>query len=176
VNLKKDYFGSYNPAMHGMAYNWRAAIWVPSEHAIYGVNGRSGYLFRFDPTTRSVEVLARLTSEASKKTGMFDGMEYGYLGLALGADGHTLYYLTGTPLSGDTKGAKAAAEEKDGTDLITYDISNRKYVDHGQILLGNGTSIDPPQSLVLGSDGTLYTLSFVDQDGKSGIDLISFHP
>ena len=176
VNLKKDYFGSYNPSMHGMAYNWRAAIWVPSEQAIYGVNGRSGYLFRFDPRARSVEVLARLTSEASKRTGMFDGMEYGYLGLALGADGHTLYYLTGAPLSSDKKGSKAAAEQKDGTDLITYDISNHKYLDHGRIVLSHGGPIDPPQSLVIGSDGTLYTLSYVVHDGKSGIDLISFHP
>jgi hypothetical protein len=176
VNLKKDYFGSYNPSMHGMAYNWRAAIWVPSEQAIYGVNGRSGYLFRFDPRTRTVEVLARLTSQASKKTGMFDGMEYGYLGLALGSDGHTLYYLTGAPLASNKKEAKKGDEQKEGTDLITYDISDHKYVDHGQILLGDGEPVDPPQSLVIGSDGSLYTLSFVDQDGKSGIDLISFHP
>jgi hypothetical protein len=159
-----------------MAYNWRAATWVPSEQAIYGVNGRSGYLFRFDPRARSVEVLARLTSEASKRTGMFDGMEYGYLGLALGADGHTLYYLTGAPLSSDKKGSKAAAEQKDGTDLITYNISNHKYVDYGRIVLSHGGPIDPPQSLVIGSDGTLYTLSYVVHDGKSGIDLISFHP
>lgn len=176
VNLKKDYFGSYNPAMHGMAYNWRAAIWVPSERAIYGINGRSGYLFRFDPTTRSVEVLERLTSEPSKRTGMFDGVEYGYLGLALGADGHTLYYLTGVPLSGDSKGLKTTPDQKDGTDLITYDIASSKYVDHGRILLNNGDPVSPPQSLVLGSDGTLYTLSFVTRNGKSGIDLISFHP
>lgn len=176
VDLKKDYFGSYNPALHGMAYNWRAAVWVPSEQAIYGVNGRSGYLFRFDPRARTVEVLARLTSEASKKTGMFNGMEYGYLGLVLGADGHTLYYLTGTPLASDKKGSKASAEPKDGTDLITYDILSRNYVDHGQILLGNGEPVDPPQSLVVGSDGTLYALSYVVEDGKSGIELISFHP
>ncbi|MGA8287905.1 MAG: hypothetical protein WB950_04340, partial [Acidobacteriaceae bacterium] len=176
VNLKKDYFGSYNPAMHGMAYNWRAAVWVPSEQAIYGVNGRSGYLFRFDPRTRTVEVLTRLTSQASKKTGMFDGMEYGYLGLTLGADGHTLYYLTGAPLASNKNEAKQGEEHNDGTDLITYDISDHKYVDHGQILLGHGEPVDPPQSLVMGLDGTLYTLSYVVEDGKSGIELISFHP
>lgn len=176
VNLKKDYFGLFNPAMHGMAYNWRAAIWVPSEHAIYGVNGRSGYLFRFDPTKPSVEVLERLTSEPSKRSGMFDQAEYGYLGLALGADGHTLYYLTGAPLSDSHKGLKTTPDQKEGTDLITYDISNRKYVDHGRILFNNGDPISPPQSLVLGLDGTLYTLSYVVHNGKSGIDLISFHP
>jgi len=176
VNLKKDYFGSYNPSLHGMAYNWRAAVWVPSRQAIYGVNGRSGYLFRFDPRKRTVEVLQRLTSEASKKTGMFDGMEYGYLGLVLGADGHTLYYLTSAPLSNNKTEAKKGEEQKEGADLVTYNISDHKYVDHGRILLGDGKTVDPPQSLVMGLDGTLYTLSFIDQDGKSGIDLISFRP
>ncbi|MEO6964364.1 MAG: hypothetical protein ABI076_00535, partial [Acidobacteriaceae bacterium] len=103
VNLKKDYFGSMNPTMHGMAYNWRAAVWVPAQHAFYVVNGRSGYLSRFDPGAPSVQVLDRLTSEPSKKSGMFDASEYGYLGLVLGADGHTLYYLTGVPLASGTR-------------------------------------------------------------------------
>ncbi|HET9100048.1 MAG TPA: hypothetical protein VFN62_06625 [Acidobacteriaceae bacterium] len=176
VNLKKDYFGQYNPAMHGMAYNWRAAIWVPSEHAIYGVNGRSGYLFRFDPRVPSVKVLERLTSGPAKKTGTFDPTEYGYLGLALGTDGHTLYYLTGAPLAGSKEGMKADPDRNEGTHLITYDVSNGKYVDHGQILLNDGSSIRPPQSLVIGLDGTLYTLPYVVRNGKEGIDLISFHP
>jgi len=176
VSLKKDYFGSFNPAEKGMAYNWRAAVWVPSEHAIYGVNGRSGYLFRFDPRVPSVEVLKRLTSEPAKKAGMFDPTEYGYLGLALGADGHTLYYLTGALLSGNKGGVKAQPDQEEGTHLITYDVSNGKYVDHGQILLNDGQSIRPPQSLVIGLDGTLYTLPYVVRGGKEGIDLISFHP
>lgn len=176
VNLKKDYFGSFNPAEQGMAYNWRAAVWVPAEHAIYGINGRSGYLFRFDPSKRSVEVLKRLTSEPSKKTGMFDGSEYGYLGLVLGVDGHTLYYLTGAPLSSSNKSSKKDADQKEGADLVTYDISSGKYMDHGRILFSNGDPVSPPQSLVMGLDGTLYTLSYVVEDGKSGIDLISFHP
>ena len=176
VSFKRDYFGSFNPADHGMAYNWRAAVWVPSQQAIYAVNGRSGYLFRYDPKSRSVAVLQRLTSDASKSAGMFDGMEYGYLGLALGADGHTLYYLTGAPLSSHAKGAKTPPNQKETADLITYDIASRKYMDDGEILLSHGVPVEPPQSLVLGSDGTLYTLSYVLEDGKSGIELISFHP
>ena len=178
VNLKKDYFGSFNPAVHGMAYSWRAAVWVPSEQAFYGVNGGSGYLFRFDPSRPSVEVMERLTSEPAKKIGMFDPSEYGYLGLVLGADGHTLYYLTSAPLypNKDSLKKKSDSDDNEGTHLITYDISNGKYLDHGQILLNNGEPVSPPQSLVMGLDGTLYTLSYVVEDGKSGIELIGFHP
>ncbi len=176
VNLKKDYFGSLNPAMHGMAYNWRAAVWVPSQRAIYGVNGQSGYLFRFDPSRPSVEVLARLTSEPSKRIGMLNPSDYGYLGLALAADGNTLYYLTSAPLTGSNEGRKATPDQEEGTHLITYDIAARKYVDHGSVQLNNGDAVTPPQSLVLGLDGTVYTLSYVVQDGKNGIDLIGFHP
>jgi len=175
VNLKKDYFGKFNPAIHSMAYNWRAAVWVPSEHAFYGVNGTSGYLFRFDPSKPSVEVLDRLTSEPSKRTGMTDRSEYGYLGLALGADGHTLYYMTGAPLP-NNGGAKTTSDQKEATHLITYDISNHKYVDHGEIALNNGDPVSPPQSLAIGLDGTVYGLTYVVQNGKSRIELISFHP
>lgn len=176
VNLKKDYFGQLDPTRYGMAYNWRAAIWDPSEKAIYGVNGRSGYLFRFDPKVPSVEVLERLTSLPSKRTGMFDKFAYGYLGLVLAADGHTLYYLTGSPLSAYAKGAATAKTQEEGSHLITYDISTAKYADHGQIMLDNGDPATAPQSLAVAPDGTVYTLCYVVRDGKKGIDLISFHP
>ena len=175
VNLKKDYFGEFNPAMHSMAYNWRAAVWVPSQHSFYAVNGKSGYLFRFDPSEPSVEVLKRLTSEPSKKSGMFDTAPYGYLGLVLGLDGHTLYYLTGAPLSPKQR-SMAVPDQKEGTHLITYDISTGKYQDHGSVEFDNGEPISPPQSLVMGKDGTLYTLSYIVRNGKEGIDLVSFHP
>jgi hypothetical protein len=176
VNLKKDYFGQLDPAKHGMAYNWRAAIWDPSQKAIYGVNGRSGYLFRFDPKVPAVDVVERLTSVPSKRSGMFDKFEYGYLGLVLGADGHTLYYLTGSPLSADSKGTATAETKEEGDHLITYDISTAKYTDHGQIVLDNGDPATAPQSLAVAPDGTVYTLCYVARNGKKGIELIRFHP
>ncbi|MCX8107990.1 MAG: hypothetical protein N3G20_04225, partial [Verrucomicrobiae bacterium] len=98
-NLRKDYFGLYDPASPGhMGYNWRQTIWYNPERAIYGVHGNSGYLFKFDPRTERVEVLERLTSIPSQRTGMYDQFSYGYLGFALGPDGHTIHYLTGGPI------------------------------------------------------------------------------
>lgn len=176
VSLRKDYFGSLHPAEEGMAYNWRAAVWVPSQHAFYGINGRSGYLFRFDPKVPSVTVLKRLTSEPSKRSGMYGHYKYGYLGLALGPDGQTLYYMTGASLPKDREHLKPSQGEEEGTHLITYDIQTGKYADQGAIVLQDGAPIQPPQSLVISSDGTLYTLAYVVHNGVRGMDLVSFRP
>lgn len=169
VSLHKDYFGQFDPAKHGMAYNWRAAVWNPNDHAIYGVNGASGYLFRFDPASRTVRVLKRLTSKPSQATGMFDKVEYGYLGLALDARHDVLYYLTGSPLPG-------ASGQQEGSHLVTYNIAKNKYEDHGQIMLDDGEPAGDEQSLALGHDGTIYTLTEIRRNGSREMDLISFHP
>jgi hypothetical protein len=100
--------------------------------------------------------------------------DYGYLGLVLGADGHTLYYLTGSSLSADSKGAATVKTQEEGSHLITYDISTAKYADHGQIMLDNGDPATAPQSLAVVPDGTVYTLCYVARNGKKGIEMISF--
>lgn len=169
VSLHKDYFGQLDPSKHGMAYNWRAAIWNPNDHAIYGINGASGYLFRFDPATRTIQVLERLTSKPSQATGMFDKVEYGYLGLALDSRSDVLYYLTGSPLP-------PGSDLDEGSDLITYDIAKAKYEDHGQIILENGKPAGAEQALALGHDGTIYTLTEIRRNGRHEMDLISIRP
>jgi hypothetical protein len=169
VHLRKDYFGQFDPSKYGMAYNWRAAVWNPNDHAIYGLNGASGYLFRFDPTNRTVRVLQRLTSKPSQATGMFDKVEYGYLGLALDVRSDVLYYLTGSPLP-------AGSDLAEGSHLITYDITKAQYEDHGQIILDNGEPAGAEQALALGHDGMIYTLTEIRRNGRHEMDLISFRP
>ena len=114
-DLKKDYFGLYDPTSPGhMAYNWRQVVWYAPDKQVYGVHGNSGYLFRFDPRAERVEVLDRITSEPSKRSGMFDQFSYGYLGFTLGPDGKTLYYLTGGPIYVDGKRVKGKDEHRQG--------------------------------------------------------------
>lgn len=99
VSLDIDYFGEYDPTgPRSMGYNWRSIFWYPAENVAYGVHGNSGYLFRFDPRNPKIEIVDRITSEPSKKSGMFDQFSYGYLGFKLGPDGKTIYYLTGGPI------------------------------------------------------------------------------
>ena len=92
VNLRLDYFGNYDPTRPGsMGYNWRKIFWYGPENIAYGVHGNSGYLFRFHPQNKNIELVRRITSEPSSASGMFDQFSYGYLGLQLGPDKETIY-------------------------------------------------------------------------------------
>jgi hypothetical protein len=181
-DMRKDYFGTYEIFTSGsMAYNWRQVFWYTPEKKIYGVHGNSGYLFRFDPSVPRLEVLERLTSVPSKLTGMNDQFSYGYLGFKLGPDGRTIYYLTGGPIyvdgkrvKGATSTAKGEAKGLEDLHLITYDIPTGKYLDHGAVFYPDGQRPLYVNSIAIGSDGTVYTLARITENGKTRTDLISF--
>jgi hypothetical protein len=180
-DMRKDYFGLYDPTSPGhMGYNWRQTVWHPGERAVYGVHGNSGYLFRFDPRVPRVDVLDRITSMPSKRSGMFDQFSYGYLGFALGPDERTLHYLTGGPVYVDGKrvlgkAATAMGESKgvENLHLITYDIHTATYRDQGPIFFENGQRPAYVNSIAVGKDGTVYTLSRITRNGRTRTDLIS---
>jgi hypothetical protein len=182
--MKKDYFGLYDPTSPGhMAYNWRMVTWYEPEKAFYGVHGNSGYLFKFDPRAARVEVLDRITSEPSQRSGMYDQFSYGYLGFALGPDGHTLYYLTGGPIyregkrvTGKEATAKGEAKGEENLHLVTYHIPSRRYTDHGAIYFPNGDRPAYVNSIAVGKDGTVYSLSRIKRGGRTVTDLFSVKP
>jgi hypothetical protein len=183
-DLRKDYFGLYDPTSPGhMAYNWRQVVRYPGDNSFYGVHGNSGYLFRFDPRGARLEVLDRITSEPSRRSGMFDQFSYGYLGFTLGPDGRTLYYLTGGPIyeqgrrvAGKASTAKGEAKGLENLHLITWDIPTGKYTDHGPVFFENGDRPAYVNSIAVGRDGAVYTLSRIRQGERVRTDLISFKP
>lgn len=181
-DMVKDYFGTYEVSTPGsMAYNWRQVFWNTAEKKIYGVHGNSGYLFSFDPVIPRLEVLERLTSVPSKLSGMGDQFTYGYLGFKLGPDGRTIYYLTGGPIYNEGRRVMGASSTSKGETkglenihLVTYDIPNGKYKDHGAVFYPNGQRPLAVNSLAIGDDGTVYTSARITEDGKTRTDLISF--
>jgi len=178
-DLKKDYFGLYDPTSAGhMGYNWRQTFWDPAEKAIYGVHGNSGYLFRFDPREPRIEVLERLTSLPSQRSGRFDQFSYGYLGFALGPDGRTIHYLTGGPIyvngrrvAGKDSTAMGEAKGLENLHLITYDIPAARYTDQGAIFFENGDRPLYVNSIAVGLDGAVYFLSRITENGHTRTDL-----
>lgn len=179
-NMRKDYFGKYDPKESGsMGYNWRQLVWHPEENAFYGVHGNSGYLFSFDPKAKRIDVLERITSEPSKRSGMNDQFSYGYLGFTLGPDGRTLFYLTGGPVYENGKRVKGKEKVNTGMakgienlHLITYDIPTRGYKDHGPIFYPDGQRPLYVNSIAVAEDGTVYTLARVTENGKTRTDLV----
>jgi hypothetical protein len=183
-DLKKDYFGLYDPSSAGhMGYNWRQTFWHAPNRAVYGVHGNSGYLFKFEPGTQTVEVLDRITSLASKRSGMFDQFSYGYLGFAPGPDGRTIYYLTGGAVYEDGKRvrgkeatAKGESKGRENLHLITWDIPEQKYTDHGPIFFSSGERPNYVNSIAVGKDGAVYALSRVSEADGARTDLIVIPP
>ena len=180
-DMRKDYFGLYDPTSPGhMGYNWRQAFWRARDRMIYGVHGNSGYLFRFDPRAPRLEVLERLTSEPSKRSGMFDQFSYGYLGFGLGPDDRTIHYLTGGPiyidgkrLTGKAATAMGEAKGLENLHLVTYDLDQHRYTDHGAVFYPNGQRPLYVNAITLGQDGTVYTLPRITENGRTRSDLVA---
>jgi hypothetical protein len=183
VHLRLDYFGKYEPSLPGtMGYHWRQIFWYAPEQVAYGVHGNSGYLFKFDPKAQSIDIVERITSLPSKKSGFFDQFSYGYLGFSLGPDGKTIYYLTGGPIfengkriEGEKSIAKGAAKGLENLHLITYEIPTNTYQDHGPIFYENGDRPLYVNSISVDAAKNVYTLARVNRNGKIITDLIKIN-
>ncbi|MDR1335363.1 MAG: hypothetical protein LBK22_00865 [Tannerella sp.] len=179
VDLRLDYFGTYDCTGAGsMAYNWRKIFWYEPENVAYGVHGNSGYLFRFDPKAGTVEIVERIVSEPSKRSGMYDQFSYGYLGFMQGKD-HTVYYLTGGPVYRDgqrVKGvdriAMGAARGLENLHLVTFNIPKREYRDHGPVFYEDGERPTYVNSIAQDREGNIYTLARFMHEGREIEDLV----
>ena len=178
VDLRLDYFGSFDIKDAGsMGYNWRKMEWYEPENKAYGVHGNSGYLFTFDPTNKKIEIVDRITSEPSRKCGMFDQFSYGYLGFKI-KDG-VIYYLTGAPIFEDGKRVKGLDKESMGAPkgleylhLVTYDISKNEYKDLGPVFYEDGKFPTYVNSIALGTKNDVYTIARFTHNGIVVDDLV----
>jgi len=162
ASLKRDILGQWRPGQAGqMGYNWRQLVWDPAAQVYFGTHGSTGYLFSYDPRSERLDVIDRIDSEKSRRSGLYDSFSYGYLGLTMGPDGHTLYYLTGTPLGEEIR-------------FVTYDTRSGKYTDHGALALDDGSRPTWAQSIAVGHDKRIYVVSKIQKNGKLRTDLLSF--
>lgn len=179
-NLRLDYFGKDDPSRPGdMAYNWRKIFWHPFEEVAYAVHGNSGYLFRFDPRKKSVEIVERITSLPSRTCGMFDQFSYGYLGFQLGPDQETIYYLTGGPvfanghrINGTKQISKGDARGPENLHLVTYHLPSGTYRDHGPIYYADGTRPTYVNTIAVTKKGDVFMLARCKHEGKIIQDLV----
>lgn len=161
-SLRRDILGAWDPNKPGsMAYNWRQMVLYKPDNVFYGNHGNTGYLLRFGPYAHQMDVIERISAEKSRRSGEYDEFSYGYLGLMMGPDGHTLYFLTGTPKGEEIR-------------FITYDIKTSKYTDWGALALSDGRRPTWAQAIAVGPDKRIYTVSKIEEHGKQKTDLLSF--
>ncbi|MBL8219759.1 MAG: NHL repeat-containing protein [Bryobacterales bacterium] len=162
TTLRRDAFGQWDPNTPGsMAYNWRQTVFYRPGNVFYGIHGATSMLFRYNSSGKEMYVEERIASQKSREMGMYDSFRYGYLGFTLGPDGHTLYYLTGTPAGEEIR-------------FVTYHIPTRRYIDHGAVVLEDGRRPTWAQAIAVGPDKRIYTVSKIMDNGTLKTDLVSF--
>lgn len=182
VHMRRDFFGNYDPKVPGnMGYNWRRIFWHAKDNVAYGIHGNSNYLFKFDPKKAKIELLDRLSSLPSKRSGMYDQFSYGYLGFDLGPDNETVFYLTGGPLSDrpsndETKQiAKGAAKDLENLHLITYHLPTGTYTDHGPAFYEDGGIPTYVNAIAIDRYENVYTMARMQKPWGEIQDLVKIH-
>ena len=72
--------------------------------------------------------------------------------------------------SGSRIGEKAKGIEN--LHLITYDISQGEYTDHGPVFFSDGQRPTYVNSIAVGKNGDVYTLGRITKEGHTRTDLI----
>jgi hypothetical protein len=182
VNMRRDFFGSYDPKVPGnMGYNWRRIFWHDEDNVAYGIHGNSNYLFKFDPKNSKIELIERLSSLPSKRMGMYDQFSYGYLGFDLGPDKETLFYLTGGPLTdrppndGTKQIAKGAAKNLENLHLVTYHLPTNTYTDHGPAFYEDGSIPTYVNAIAIDKDANVFTMARMQKPWGEIQDLVKIH-
>lgn len=126
-----------------------------------------------------MEILERIAAQELRKNGRFEPFRYGYLGLAFGPDGDTLYYLTATYglLTDDGRRVPEVLH------LVTYSLSaSGGLADHGVLRLEDGRYPTMTHSIAVHPNGRVYTVPWIENLEKPAgkrwpaeqVDLISF--
>lgn len=178
IRLNRDILGYWDPHKPGhQGYNWRDILWHEESQCFYGVHPRSGWLFRFEPSTRTLELVERITAEELRRNGRFEPFRYGYLTLQLGPDRETLHYLTST--YGLT--AEDGRTVREATHLVTYNLRTGVHTDHGVLRLEDGRYLRMSQSHAVHPNGQGYACPWIEKPNRPKgkrpawqCDLISF--
>ena len=173
-NLKRDIFGQFDPTVGGhQGYNWRYLSYSKKYRKFFGVHGKSGWLFTFDPVNQTFEILDRIASRYCKQTGAYEEFRYGYMTLtASPVDEDLLHYISGYS-DPETKLPVLTA--------ISYHIATGTYVEHGRLCLPNGACLANIQTLAVTASGDWYVCPWCRTDEtnhkgepKAHVDLAKF--
>ncbi len=151
---------------------WRVVEWDPVDRAIYGVEGGSSILFRYDPhdgPEGKVTELARLCAERFYASNRKD-IPYSSLALAIGKDRKIYYAPAGLDFDYEARlEAARVAQTRSGrniipySELITYDLKARQRTNLGMLKTRDGRHVFGCGGAAAGPDGTIYLCGAVEE-------------
>ncbi|MBI5091350.1 MAG: hypothetical protein HZB26_02790 [Candidatus Hydrogenedentes bacterium] len=147
-------------------HNWRAIEWNPATNSFWGIIWETTALFEFRPSANYIRTVAELRPEAYQ--GMPRNPEISQLGFMLGPN-NTLFYLG----HGPEVTIDGRPSVQSGLYLLTYDVTQKKLVDHGPILSRDNRRVFFAESIAIGKDDHIYTVAWVEVTDPARREAIS---
>jgi hypothetical protein len=153
-----------NPMLDRKAI-WRVVQWDPVDRAIYGVDGGSSILFKYDPRDgpdgRATE-LAKLSAERFYNSPRKD-IPYSSLAFTIGTDRRIYFAPAGLDFDYEERlEAARLAQARERTklspysELIAYDLSSRRRENLGVLKTKDGRKVFGCGGAASGPDGTIF--------------------
>lgn len=175
-----------NPMLDRKAI-WRVVEWDPVDRAIYGVDGGSSILFKYDPKEGpegKVTELARLCAERFYASGRKD-IPYSTLAFTIGKDRRIYYAAAGLDFDYEARlEAARLAQGRGGgptpphSELIVYDLAARRRINLGVMKTADGRHVYGCGAAAEGPDGRIYFAAAVEvkEPGKAAGKVAGVHP
>jgi hypothetical protein len=137
---------------------WRTIVWDSQDKVFYGIHWATTWLFKFDPKKDKVESVTNWRARASLNEPSVAGRSQ--LSLAVGPD-HRLYgFVHADPLKSNLKRS---------VHLVSYDLNQKKYKDHGVVTDGD-SALMFAESCEVAPNGDVYTVGWMEaKAGEKGV-------
>jgi hypothetical protein len=144
---------------------WRVVEWDSVDHALYGVDGGSSILFRYDPqdgANGKVTELSRLCAERFYTSNRKD-IPYSTLAFTIGKDRRIYYAPAGIDFDYEARLEGVHLSQAQGglkitpySELVVYDLKSRERTNLGMLKTKDGRNVYGCGGAAAGRDGTIY--------------------
>jgi hypothetical protein len=171
-----------NPMLDRKAI-WRVVDWDPVDRVLYGVDGSSSLLFKYDPKDGpegKATFLARLCAERFIESDRKD-IPFSTLAFTIGKDRKIYHAATGMEFDYEARLESNELARKRGdprttsyAELISYDLKARRRENLGVLRTRDGAHVFGCGAATCGTDGTVYFVGGVEEKdpekaaGKTG--------
>ena len=166
-----------NPMLDRKAI-WRVVDWDPVDHVIYGVDGSSSLLFKYDPKDGpegKAMFLARLCAERFIDSDRKD-IPFSTLAFTIGKDRKIYHAATGMEYDFEARLESNELARKRGdsrttsyAELITYDLKTRRRENLGMLRTKDGAHVFGCGAATCGTDGTIYFAGGVEEKNSEKV-------